>query len=391
MRVPAKDQILLLRRSGYGAAFLLLYSMVSAGCVYAQNNTEQGNAVQGNVVQNNVAAMLPGSIHLNQLIDKARQGYLKEELMVAADYYAGRGVERDFTQSAYWYTKAAQQGNPEAQVQVGYLYSVGLGVPRDAHQAADWYQRAAAAGSAAGKRNLGVLYIQGAGVRRDVAFGVQLIREAAAKGDEHAEAYLGHVYYFGMEVPIDHQEGEKWWIRAAKHQSAEAQYDLGTLLSVDPAHAHDLAAAARFLRLSAKSGYVRAIHSLGLLLVNHPELREKGDDPVALLLAAAGAGTWRSSATLGILASQGKLMPKEDKAAYQWFLVARMQGGQDALAGLSAALEHARQALSEEDRARTETAASEWVHAHAGVKVYDVNGLDKKFFPMDGVVTASNM
>ena len=73
---------------------------------------------------------------------KTAEGNLKQELQLAGDYMAGRGVPRDLAQSAYWYRKAADQGLPAAQVQLGYFYLAGLGVERDAAQAAKWFERA---------------------------------------------------------------------------------------------------------------------------------------------------------------------------------------------------------------------------------------------------------
>src|SRR5271154_3129483 len=36
---------------------------------------------------------------------KADAGHLREELELAADYFSGRGVTRDLSQSVYWYRK----------------------------------------------------------------------------------------------------------------------------------------------------------------------------------------------------------------------------------------------------------------------------------------------
>ncbi len=68
---------------------------------------------------------------VSELKTKAAQGYVKQQLELAANYFAGRGVPKDLTQSAYWYRKAADQGNPAAQVYLGYMYTVGMGVPQD--------------------------------------------------------------------------------------------------------------------------------------------------------------------------------------------------------------------------------------------------------------------
>src|SRR3984893_9519046 len=83
----------------------------------------------------------PDTSGVADLQTKAERGYVKQELELAADYFAGRGVPKDLTQSAYWYRKAADQGNPAAQVYLGCMYTVGMGVPQDKAEAVKWYRR----------------------------------------------------------------------------------------------------------------------------------------------------------------------------------------------------------------------------------------------------------
>src|ERR1700760_994373 len=103
-----------------------------------------------------------------ELETKAARGYVKQELELAADYFAGRGVPKDLTQSAYWYRKAADQGNPAAQVYLGYMYTVGIGLPQDKAEAVRWYRRAASSGNAEAEINLAALFIRGDGVKQDI-------------------------------------------------------------------------------------------------------------------------------------------------------------------------------------------------------------------------------
>ena len=82
----------------------------------------------------------------------------------------------------------------------------------------------------------------------------------------------------------------------------------------------------RLLRLSAEGGYLPGIHALGLLLVNHPDLPQAPQEATNLLLLAAGAGSWQSSTLLGVLARDGRLLPRDQKAAYRWFRIAIFTG-----------------------------------------------------------------
>src|SRR6202161_2800811 len=78
-------------------------------------------------------------VGIAEVQSKAEQGFVTQELELAADYLVGRGVPKDLTQSAYWYRKAADQGNPAAQVYLGYMYTVGIGVSQARAEAVEWY------------------------------------------------------------------------------------------------------------------------------------------------------------------------------------------------------------------------------------------------------------
>ena len=94
-----------------------------------------------------------------ELQTKAEQGFVKQELELAADYFAGRGVPKDLSQAAYWYRKAADQGNPAAQLYLGYMYAAGIGVSQDQAEAIRWYRRSASSNNSRGKGEPGrILY-----------------------------------------------------------------------------------------------------------------------------------------------------------------------------------------------------------------------------------------
>jgi TPR repeat protein len=85
------------------------------------------------------------------------------------------------------------------------------------------------------------------------------------------------------------------------------------------------------LRPSAANGYIPAIHSLGLLLVNHPELATSPQEGPSLLETSASAGYWRSLVVLGAIARDGKGVPADSKAAYRHLRMAILQGGEPAM------------------------------------------------------------
>ena len=79
----------------------------------------------------------------NHLLDRALAGHVQDQLEVARAFQLGLRVERDASEAARWYRKAADQGNLTAQHQLGLPYQLGSGVQRDDREAFKWYQRAA--------------------------------------------------------------------------------------------------------------------------------------------------------------------------------------------------------------------------------------------------------
>lgn len=300
----------------------------------------------------------------------AAEGHIDKELQLAGDYLIGRGVPCNPERAVFWYRKAADQGDPDAQAELGYFYIAGTGVRADPAQAVRWFSRAIAGGSLSAKRNLAVMYLKGIGVRRDIPLGMEMLTQAAQKQDPGAENDLGVIYFLGFGVPADHLAAEKWFERAAKQRLPEAEYAMGTLYSVINDHLHDFPRAAEYLRISAQSGYVPALHSLGQLLVNHPELPQKPGEATAFLEQAAEAGSWRSSAILGALARIGTFAPPSPPDACRWFLIAARQGGAEAQPVLRNDLANCRNVLAAPSMDQQSRQADAWIARHAGPEIF---------------------
>lgn len=321
-------------------------------------------ALQGQRFQSPSEDTAPTDIPGEQARSVAADGHLQQELKLAGDYLAGRGVPKDAERAAYWYRKAADQGDPSAEAELGYFYASGVGVQANQAEAAKWYERAMAGGSQTAKLNLAVMYLKGAGVKRDPQLGIDLLDELAKLKDARAESYLGIIYFMGYGVNADQKLAEKWFAQAAKQHRAEAEYEMGTLYSVIANHAHDFPKAAEFLRSGAQAGYVPAMHSLGLLLVNHPELTQKPGEAVAMLEGAANGGSWRSSAVLGVLARDGEYGTRDAAEAYRWFLIAEKQGGAEAEKAVKADRANCEKTLDAPTQEAVNERANAWLTAH---------------------------
>jgi len=318
-----------------------------------------------------------------KLLAAAQHGTVTAQIELAADYMTGNGVPQNPGLAARWYEQAARSGDADAQNQIGHFYQIGFGVPADLARARSWYQLAASSGSTSGKLNLGVLYLSGLGVPKDASFAKQLFEEAADKGDGTAAGYLGVMYYFGMAGPVDMAAAERWFERGVRLHDPIAGYNLGSFFSVVPDHAHDVPKAVNLLRDSARAGYVPSMHSVGLLLVNHPELEKVTNEGLTYVETAAEAGEWRSSVFLGILARDGKVGAVDGKSALLHFEIAALQGGEEAEHLLHHDLEKLSSNLDADERASISAAAEAWFEQHPSAHKFIVKDPNvTKYFPL---------
>jgi TPR repeat protein len=289
---------------------------------------------------------------------------IDQEIQLGNDYLIGHGVSKDEKQAAYWYEKAAEAGEPSAQKQIGFFYQAGIGVTVDPVRAVHWYQLAAANGLVTARTNLGVAFLWGNGVARDVRMAAQLFREAAEKGDGRAATYLGNMYFAGNGVPQDKGAAEHWYSVGAKQHDPVAEFDLGALFSVED-HPHDFEKAVKWLRKSIDGGYVPAMHSLALLLKAHPEMEKSDREFLNLFERASGYGQWKSSLALGMLLSEGRLVPRDPGRAYYYLELAALQGGDGApQQTLSQMLQRLWDETGNEEASKQESAARGWYREH---------------------------
>jgi TPR repeat protein len=301
---------------------------------------------------------------LPQIQAAADDGRVSKEVALGEAYLTGQGAPHDLKQAAYWYEKAAGQGDPAAQNQIGYLYQTGLGVPLDPIRAVHWYQLAASNGLTDAKVNLAVAYLWGSGVQKDPATAERLLHEAAEKGNGIALTYLGDMYFMGIGVPKDEAVGEKWYEKAIQSRNYLASYRMGVILSDPRRDSRDLKRALSLFRASASAGFVAAMHSAGLLLVNHPEMCSSHGEALALLNEAASAGMWKSSFALGALARDGKWVPQDPRQAYFHFRAGSLQGGDAASPIARNDLQVLSAIISPQERAELDEKAMAWAEEH---------------------------
>jgi TPR repeat protein len=194
----------------------------------------------------------------------------------------------------------------------------------------------------------------------------------------------------GLGVPVDLAAAEAWFKKGVKRRDPEAECWLAALDANEPGRMPNVAEEGRLLRLSAGAGYLPGIHALGVLLVNHPGLSQAPQEPANLLLFAAGVGSWQSSAVLGMLARDGRLLPKDPRAAYRWYRIAVLQGGSEAETYLRPGLRRMAQIVT--DSAAVDQEAAEWLRMHSHHDLFVLrNERNSKYFPIQEVYATAHV
>jgi len=174
-----------------------------------------------------IAAFMAGDrvIAWRELLPLARKGDAVAENYVGIMYAHGFGTDKDMTEAAYWYEKAAKQGLTDAQFNLGFLR----------------FQNGNYAGAA------------------------PLLAEAAMAGVGMAQYYLGRMYKEGIHYPHDDAVARTWVTRAAENNITQAQFDLALMLAQGQGGPVDLREAYKWLAVTRAAGYPGAEQNLAIL------------------------------------------------------------------------------------------------------------------------------
>lgn len=113
-------------------------------------------------------------------------GDMDEQYALAAAYYKGEIVARDYREAFKWFGKAAEQGHAISQYRLGAMYDGGEGVPQSSAEAFRWYQKAAEQGHTSAQFSLAKKYADGEGVPQNFTLAYVWFNLAAASGIEAA-------------------------------------------------------------------------------------------------------------------------------------------------------------------------------------------------------------
>jgi len=204
-----------------------------------------------------------------QMFSKAaEQGHAGAQGFLGWSYQYGEGVPIDYTKALSWYEKAAKGGNSSALTNLGIMYRDGQGVTRNYSKAMKWFRKAANKDFSYGYWNLGKMTENGWGTKKNPKKALGWYRKAAEKGLVGAQNTVGRFYQFGTGVKKDYAEAHKWYLKAAQQNHADAQNSLGLFYLSAWGVPLDYSEAVKWFSKAAESGHSYGYFNLGRLYEN---------------------------------------------------------------------------------------------------------------------------
>ena len=209
------------------------------------------------------------------------QTFAPAQFLLGAATLRGFGVDQDFAAGVDWLNKAADQGFAEAQFQLGLCYlDGGPGVNEAPARGAKWLEHAAEQGHARAQQCLGECYAVGLGVSEDDVASAKWYRSAADQGLAAAQDFLGVCYLAGSGVEKSPSEAIKWFQKAAAQDLGFAQCNLARCYQAGVGVDKDLVEAAKCWRKAADQEFPGAAFHLGLCYYHGDGVRKDPEEAI---------------------------------------------------------------------------------------------------------------
>lgn len=143
----------------------------------------------------------------------------KTLLLLAKDYYMGKGVPCNRQIAKKFFIESATFGNDMAMYMLARIYEE----EGNYIEARKWALESSKLGNAEAVCFLGATYYFGEGVECDLTKAKECFEEAIKLGSTEAMCNLGKMYYFGYGVPQNYDESLKLFDEAAKSGNLDAR------------------------------------------------------------------------------------------------------------------------------------------------------------------------
>jgi len=172
-----------------------------------------------------------------------------------ADVKGARDIDRADVATAIKFCKVASAASRRALYQLGRAYAAN----QQWQEAIGAYRKAADKGSTSAMVELGVLFGTGQGVAKDEAQARQLFERAANAGNPRGVTNLAAL----GGPPSDPSKARALLAKSAETNSAEAQYQLGLMMSEGTGGPKDDASARALFEKAAAQGHPGALERMG--------------------------------------------------------------------------------------------------------------------------------
>ena len=243
--------------------------------------------------------------------DAAQVATFKEREAQADQLYA----EGRYTDAIVRYQVLGDQGSAVAQRRLGDAYLNAKGVPRDATEAARWYSRAAEKNDLQAKAQLGMLHQRGEGVRLDWKEAHRMLKQAAEGGNTYAMREFAFMVLDGRGQPANLHEALQWYRKAAEAGEMNAAQMAGVVHEyyLQPPNPGE---ALRWYQRAADGGNVAAMYSLSTIYGDGRGVPQDKAAEQAWLDKALAAGSGAAHQEMARRARNQK--PPDQAAAEQW-------------------------------------------------------------------------
>lgn len=263
---------------------------------------------------------------------QAKPDDLELQFTLANTYEEGLIVKRDRKKAMRSYLAILEKtGDPKlkksCQERLANFYKKGRLMEEYTDHAVKWYQKQKDDGSA--KQFLSVMYEKGyGGLEKDPNKAARLHEEAAELGSAESQ------YTFAMKLKLSNlEEAEKFLKKSAKGGYVEAQYELAKLLLAKPSApplsedvgkiSEEEAEAIKWLKKAVAQDHPEAIITLSQLISKKSVI--KGDS-LKVLQEAAELGLPEAQFEMGKRFEQGIDVNQDLKKAFHWYKKAAEQG-----------------------------------------------------------------
>ena len=202
---------------------------------------------------------------IENLTQKAEQGYALAQSVLANFYYNGLGTDQNYKKAYYWFKKSAEQGYAGAQYSLADLYYEGLGTDQNYERAFYWAKKSAEQGFTIAQYSLAGLYYEGLGTDQNYERAFYWMKKSAEQGYDKAQYDLAVLYYSGKGTEVNYKKAFFWYKRSAEQGYAMAQYDLAVLYYYGKGTDQNYERAFYWSKKSAEQGHLLAQELLNIL------------------------------------------------------------------------------------------------------------------------------